>query len=69
MAKEPVEDTDPSTLSFNVVGYKLYMNGDNSCYSFFPFVAFLWLSINMKIRNPKFGFPKINVFITVFSVT
>jgi len=29
LAKEPVEDTDPSTTSLNTVGYAFYINGDD----------------------------------------
>lgn len=59
-AKEPVEDTDPSTLSFNVVGCKFYVNGDKSwfysfllCYFFYIFVT-LYLLENQKYQNKIF---------------
>lgn len=58
LTKEPVEDTDPSTISLNMVGYNFYINGDgdDSWFSFFPFVIslyFLLLSTYMKFETLK----------------
>ena len=41
LAKEPVEDTDPSTISLNTVGYAFYINSDD--WSFFSPPLFLGL--------------------------
>ena len=51
-----MEDTDPSTISLNMVGYNFYINGDDSCFSFFPFVIslyFLLLSTYTKFETLK----------------
>lgn len=56
MAKEPVEDTDPSTLSFHEVGTTFTLM---AMAAYFPFViasCFLILSIYRKMRKPKIRF-------------
>lgn len=56
MAKEPVEDTDPSTLSFNGVGTNFTVMVMASYLSFVMALCFLLLSIYRKMGKPKIRF-------------
>lgn len=64
MAKEPVEDTDPSTLSFNVVGSKFYTIGDDdflfilSSPLLFPYIFFITLYFHEDPKPQNEIFPR-----------
>lgn len=56
-----MEDTDPSTLPLNAVGYRFRPVSRDFRFSFPPFVAslrFLLLIITMMIRNPPMIFSR-----------